>query len=205
MEVTDSLGRSVDIFHYHLFTARDALKGILDDSHSMVEALDLAFGEQRHAYHHATLVSEAHIHGCFHVARNMFDMFQLVNGLVLNPAIPVERCDIWKVHEALASSDLREEIGQLLESAWFSYVSGFVNTIKHRRLVQHSFTVSFEDNVAGIRIGAFEYRGKSHPPYSVNEVLHGVLDVKNRIVGCGRALNVLIRADARTSQANEGS
>jgi hypothetical protein len=205
LEVANSLGRSVDIFRYHLFTARDALKGIVDDSHSVIDALDLVFGERQHAYRYATLVSEAHIHGCFYVARSMFDMFaQLVNGLVLNSSIPVDRCDIWKVHKALAASDLKAQIEQLLDSAWFDYTSAFVNTIKHRRLVQHSFTVSFEDNVAGIRIGAFEYEGTPYPRYSVNEVLHGVLDVKNRIVGCGRALNVLTGAHALTSQSNEG-
>jgi hypothetical protein len=190
LEVADSLGRSVNIFRYHLFTARDALKGIVDERHSVDKALDVVFGEQQEAYRYAKLVSEAHMFGCFHVARSMFDMFaQLVNGLVLNSSLSVRDCDIWRVHKPLAASDLKAEIGQLLESAWFDYVSDVVNTIKHRRLVQHSFTISFDDNVAGIRIGAFQYGDRSHPPYWANEVLEGILEVKNRIVGCGRTLN----------------
>jgi hypothetical protein len=186
LEVCDSLGRSVDIFRDHLFTAGDALKGIIDESYSVDQALDVVWVEQREAYRNAMIVSEAHLLGCFHVARSRFDIFaQLVNGLVLNSSISIGDCDIRRVHGALDASDLKDQIGQLLESTWFGYVSGFLNTTKHRRLVRHSFTGSFEENVAGIRIGAFKYGSQSYPAYWANEVLGGVVEVKNRIVTWG--------------------
>jgi hypothetical protein len=193
----NSLGRSVDIFRYHLFTARDALEGILGDRQSVAEALDVLYGEQQQEYHRARVVSEAHVHGCFHVTRNMFDIFaQLVNGLVLSPPIGVEDCDIGQVHRKLTPSDLKSHVGELLESPWFDYVTAFVNTIKHRRLVPHSFTILPQENFAGMRIGAFEYRGKPYPSYPAIEVLQSVMEVKNRIVNCGRALSAHVGIDA---------
>src|SRR5439155_11283933 len=99
-------------------------------------------------------------------------------GLALESPLPVRDCDIRKVHRALSASDLKAHIGELLESAWFHYVSDVVNTIKHRTLVQHNFSVSFEEQVAGIRIGAFKFEDRSYRAYSANEVLEGIVDVK---------------------------
>jgi hypothetical protein len=189
-EIVKSIRKSVDIFRYHLITARDALKGILGDNPSVDRALEIVWREQPSEYRYAMIVSEAHILGCFLITRNMYDIFaQLVNRLVLNSSLSDRDCDIWKVYEELDASDLRTQIGQLLDSDWFGYVSAFVNTIKHRSLVQHNFRVSFEDNVAGIILGAFEFKSRSHPSYSATEALEGVTEVKNRIVVCGRVLN----------------
>lgn len=190
-EIVDSLDTSVRIFRYHLFTARDALKGIVDETHSADEALKIVWVEKRDASRDAMIVSEANILGCVHTTRNLYDIFaQLVNRLVLKSALLVDACNIWKVHERLDASDLKTQIGDLLESNWFGYVSAFVNTSKHRWLVRHSFATRFDESVAGIQLGAFEYHGRQYPAYWANEVLTGVLEVKNRIVSCGRILNV---------------
>jgi hypothetical protein len=195
LEVVDSIDRATLIFRYHLFTARDALKGIVDESDPAgLKNMALVFGtsEQQKEYSYAKLVSEANIIGCIHAVRSIFDIFShLVNRLILSKPIPLYLCDIGKVHEAMPQSELKDQLGQLLRSDWFNYVSGFINTTKHRKLVLHGFSVSFEENIAGVRVGAFEYKGKTYPAYWGTEVLQGVVEVKNTVIACGRTLNRL--------------
>lgn len=169
------------------------MKGIIhdDDPHGM-KNMRFIFGadEQQDEYNQAKLISEAHILGCIHCARAMFDVFShLVNGLVLGNAISVRDCTIKSVAERLPDSQLKTELKTLLKHHWFRYVDGFINTAKHRGLVQHAFQVSFVGEKAGVHLAGFEYKGTKFPPYSVDELLAGVLEVKNRIVDCGRSLN----------------
>jgi hypothetical protein len=128
---------------------------------------------------------------------------QLVNGLVLSSSIPIEDCNISKVVKKMPESELKRCLAELLESHWFAFVAGFVNTTKHRQLVQHQFSISFEEGAVGIQIGAFEYKGKQFPPYWSDEVLRGVVSVKNKVVDCGCALNAMCLGESpnKTIQA----
>ena len=138
------------------------------------------------------IVNEANVIGCIHAARSIFDIFSHpINGLLLGSRIPAHVCDISKAHEALLQSELKDQIGKLLATDWYNYVVGFINTTKHRKLVPHKFSVSFESDAAGIQLGSFEYKGTTFPSYWGTEVLQGVLEVKNSVVVCGRALNRL--------------
>ena len=83
----------------------------------------------------------------------------------------------------------------LIDSEWFGYVSAFVNTAKHRYLVRHGFHVSLETGEASIRLEGFEYRGVQYPPYSADDVLKGVIEVKNAVVDCGKLLNQQVLGD----------
>lgn len=191
-EVLRSLGQSVSIFRYHIATARDALKGIVDEKPAGPDNFMLILGasEKSDEFNFARIVSEAHLISCFHTARGMWDHFaQLVNLVVLGASIPISNCDISKVLARLPESELREYVLSTLSSHWYGYVVAFVNTVKHRRLVEHSFSVSFEENRAGVRVGAFSYEAKSFPAYWGTEVLEGVIEVKNRVIGAGRLLN----------------
>lgn len=198
----DAIDRYVWIFRYHLRTARDAMKGIVhdDDPHG-IKNMQLVFGsdDRQDAYNQAKLISEAHLLSCLHCARAMFDIFShLVNGLMMEKVIPVRYCTLKKVAKRLPVCPLKSELQSLLENKWFKYVDGFLNTAKHRGLVQHSFHVSFIDASAGIRLAGFEYEGITHPQYSADELLRGVLEVKNKIVDCGMLLNDAVIASAVT-------
>ncbi len=195
LDVVDSVDRATQIFAYHLVTARDALAGIVDESDpSGFKNVEFVFGVSEHQedYAYAKLVHEANVIGCIHAARSIYDIFShLVNGLLLTSSIPAHLCDISRVYEALPPSDLKNQLSKLLASDWYNYVVGFINTTKHRNLVPHKFSVSFESDVAGIQLGSFEYKGKTFPAYWGTEVLKGALEVKNSIIACGRALNRL--------------
>lgn len=191
--VLSSLARSHSIFGYHVCTARDAMNGILDkEDPTSRNNFKVIFGDAENAteVNRASVVSEAHIIGCMHTVRSIADFFaQLVNGLVLGNKFDVDRCELKHVINAMPDSELQARLKSLFESYWFGYVTGFINTTKHRQLVQHSTSLAFDEGRAGVRIGAFRYRGSDYPPYWVTNVLEGAIEAKNAVVDCGVLLN----------------
>ena len=201
LDVVSSIDRSTLIFSYHLATARDALKGIIEETEEMsVKNLQFVFGaaENQAEYAHAKIINEANVIGCIYTARSIFDIFShLVNDLLLGSSLRPHLCDIVTAHDALPQSGLKDQLGQLLASHWFKYVVGFVNTTKHRKLVKHQFSVSFLSGASAVQLAAFEFKGTEFPTYTTTEVLQGVLEVKNSLIGCGQTLNrMCIRAVA---------
>jgi hypothetical protein len=192
-ELLRSISRDVAIFRYHMATARDALKGVVDDAHPTgPESVLLVLGgsERRDEFEYSKVVSEAHLIGCLHTARGMWDhVAQLLNALLLAQALPVAKCDIAKVAATLSPSRLKEQVDDVLASHWYRYISAFINTAKHRHLVQHMFTVSLEHDRAGVRIGAFSFGSDTFNAFWGTEVLEGAIEVKNAVVATGRLLN----------------
>lgn len=193
LEIVSSIDRSIRIFCYHMASARDALSGVVNEAQpSGKENFLLVFGasEQQDEFEYAKVVSEAHLIGCLHTARGLWDLFaQLLNSTILQTPIPISACDIAKVAAALPNSPLQARVNELLSSHWYRYVSAFINTTKHRQLVQHMLSVSFAEDRAGIRVGAFKYGATTFDAYWGTQVLEGAIEVKNGIVACGRLLN----------------
>ena len=193
LEIVHSIDRYIRIFLFHLEGARDAMNKVIDAENPCArESFEFVLGvsERQDEFDFAKVASEAHILGAVHSARASFDVFAfLVNGLFLGGSIPESKCDIKIATKALQQSSLKTELEALTDSYWFSYVSAFINTAKHRMLVRHSFHVGIEEPYTGVRIGAFEYNGQKYPSYKVKELLEGVLEVKNKIVDCGKLLN----------------
>jgi hypothetical protein len=193
LELVDSIDRSVRIFRYHMATARDALKGLVNEENPAGKEnflLVLGASKQQEEFEHAKVVSEAHIIGCLHTARSLLDVFsQLVNVLLLVKPLPVGACDFKQLTAALPNSGLKARLEELLTSHWYSYLAAFINTTKHRQLVRHLISMSVEENRVGIQIGAFSYSGRPFKAYWGNEVLEGAIGVKNSIIACGRLLN----------------
>ena len=193
LELIDSVSRSDSIFVYHMITARDALKGILNyEEPQGAENMMLILGDsdRQEDLHYAKVVSEANLIGCIHTARNMLEIFaQLVNRMSLRSSIEVAKCTPKTVASKLPNSELKTKFEELLSSHWFMYTSAFTNTVKHRKLVQHQASISFVDNVVGIKIEAFEYGGASYQAYWANEFLQGVINLKNGIIDLGRSLS----------------
>lgn len=187
-----SLDWSDRLFRYHFCTARDTIRAVpLDDDPSSVISLDRVFrsAEQND---HELLVVRANVLACIHTVRNAYDhLAQLCNATLLAPPIPVERCDLHRLHKRLPPSDLRDELDALTGSHWFKYVSAYSNASKHRALVQQGLHLSFADGVLGVRVDGFTH-DQDYPPYMVGDLLEGVLGVKNQIIACGCALNRLV-------------
>lgn len=199
LDLISSVDRSARIFVYHMASARDAMKGLYGEGRSEAEKLLFVFGasDRQHDFEHAKIVSEAHIIGCLHTARGIWDLFaQLLNALVIPRPLPIAVCDIGRVARALPPSPLSEAVNRAIADDWYSYVMAFTNTTKHRRLVQHLVSVSCEQQRSGIKLAAFEYNKRAFPAYWDMEVLEGAIQVKNGIIECGRLLNAAARHDA---------
>lgn len=202
-ELISSISRSIDIFRYHLFLARDAVKGILNEADPTGEEnflFVLGASDNQDEFEQAKVVSEANVIGCMHAARSMVEIFaQLVNELALAQKLAVEKCSVYKVRDGLPASRLKTELEVLTNSDAFEYVSGFINTTKHRQLVPHVVSISSQLGGAGLQLGQFEYDKTvypskgivrvRHPSKSVTEVLQTVLVVANALVTAGRVLN----------------
>jgi hypothetical protein len=193
LDVLHSVGRYIDIYRYHLYQAREAVARFVavDDPHGIKKAkYVLGLAEDQESFLAAKIASEAHILGCIHSARSLFDVFAfLLNGLLLDDRLSADKCNIHSVTKELPACALRSRLESLLNSYWFCYVAAFGNTAKHRRLVPHAFWMSFESGKATIRLDGFEYKGKAFALCSEDELLRGTLEVKNAIVDCGRLLN----------------
>lgn len=189
----DSVSRAIAIFHYHAYQAYDVVRAVVKDGEPATEEhLMLALGasDQQEQYHEASLAGQAHILGALHAARSMYDILShVVNGLLLTPQLSVDSCDIHKARDALPSGNLRTTLDGLIQSHWFQYIQGFINIAKHRYLISPNLGVCFIDNVAAMKISAFEYKGRQFPQYWTTDVLKGAFEVRNKIIECGCALN----------------
>ncbi|QBQ53383.1 hypothetical protein [Nitrosococcus wardiae] len=193
LNVIRSIDRSNAIFNYHVFTALNALDSIVGDSDSTdIEMMKYVFciHEKQEEKTKADLVSEASIISSIYTIRAIYDMFShLVNGLVLAGKFTERECNLKKVVKNLSHSTLQSKLDFLLDSSWFKYVDGFVNTTKHRNLVSHSFTVCFQENKVGAKIAGFTYENVAHQSYWARELLEGIVSVKNDLIACGNSLN----------------
>jgi hypothetical protein len=192
-ELLKSIGQSVRIFRYHMANARDAYDGIVNfEEPEGIENFLLFVGQSDKSdeFRFAHVVCEAHLVGCLHTARNMWDHFgQLVNLALLRSSISFQTCDIYKVRDQLPDCDLKEYVNTVLSLHWYRYTSAFVNVTKHRRLITHNVTVDVHHKKAGFQVLGFDYGGVVYERYWGIDVLQGAIDVKNGLIAAGRLLN----------------
>jgi len=189
LEIVSSLGRSSEIFGYHLRHARDAFKGLIDETEPTCAAnfnLVLGASDRQEEASMAHIICEAHVMGCMHTARGWGDSFAaLINRLLLASAIDEGDCNIFKAKDELKPSELKEELEALTSRREFKYVNHFVNTVKHRRLIRHEIKINFADNKIGLVVGPF----RRYPQRWGTDVLQDVVEVQHGLVRSGVALN----------------
>lgn len=146
-------------------------------------------------FEESKLASEANLIAAINITRNTFDILaQLVNSLAVPQPLAIERCDIIKVREALLASNLKAEITRVTQLAWYRYLTGFSNTIKHRQLILHTPSSKHEEETGkylggAAEIAPFDYRNEKFKSYWVQEVLEGTVEMHNEIVSLGISLN----------------
>ncbi len=164
-----------------------------------------SFPEQKN-YQKASLVHEANTIALLYTTRSIYDIFaQLINSLILEDKLSLERCDIKKVRNALENGEIKQLLGDLLDSIEFKYVDGFINSVKHRQLIQRMTTLDFESNRVGVRFSGFHYKKNRNekeekfPSLWSDEVLVIAVHVKNQIVEAGILLNkqYILKGDPR--------
>jgi hypothetical protein len=92
----------------------------------------------------------------------------------------------------LSESELKTNLSVATRSESFQYVNSFVNTIKHRDLVDLNAQLDFAENRAGIRFCGFKYDKKCYPQLWAEDTLQHSLNVKNDIIHLGKILERLL-------------
>jgi hypothetical protein len=196
IDVLDSIGRSNAILAYHVDAVKRSVDGLLHDDKGSAKCFDFLFGlcsepnNQNYECRQATVVNEAHLIAAINTIRSAVDMLaQVINELALEDRFPIEKVYVNRVLNRLPDSDLKTRLAGLHGSHWFKYVTGFINTSKHRNLVEQRFSISLERRLAGIRMSEFEYDETPFDDYWDHEILDGILDVADQLIHCGQALN----------------
>lgn len=190
LELVQSVGRAIQIFRYHLYEARDALAKI--EPSTTREAMELIFtpDDKREHISKVNLVIQANIQAAIHSARAIHDLFaQLVRKSLSLTSISIKACSIKTVRKELPKSQLKSCLDGLLGSAEFKYIDAFVNTIKHRDLVQFGPLASLESGECGFQFRAFKFNEDFFPALWAKEVLEYAIQTKNVVIMAGQLLN----------------
>lgn len=140
---------------------------------------------------------------------------QIINVIILKPLLPSEKhlssetVTIKKVTTQLAeltldsvkrtyADEIIHAVNNLDKSEEFSYISGFVNTIKHRRLLNTTFYLN-KDNGSlidwGFKLDAFEYKGNCFlQKWCKTIVIQDREKIIDLIFDIGNSINNLCRA-----------
>lgn len=153
--LVDAVADGIDVFRYHLATARDSLESFVrnedatDPSH--LEYL-LGAAEKQDEFEWAKLTNRSNVVAAIYTTRSIHDIFaQLVRGCLLESVVSIESCSIHVVRDQLPQGDLRNSLVALLSSKSFRYVNDFANVSKHRSMISFGASINFVENRAGVR------------------------------------------------------
>jgi hypothetical protein len=194
LNLIKSLSRAAYVAKYHRYTAQNALESYRksEGDHSDMIAAMLSFDED---FGWAALVYEANLIAFVHSVRNYADLLsQLVNALAVAAPKEVRNCTLHQTINDLSKSKLRTSLSELRAFHWFQYLAAYSNTAKHRQLITTNPSVSFVEDVSGLKVEAFSYKyldfpEQFYPAYWGHEVLDGAHEVYITLLECGQELN----------------
>ncbi len=117
------------------------------------------------AFRNALLKSETYIESAAQNLHSLADIIcQIINQAVLKSQFDEGEVSIKKIIGELqkdnSKKDIENALEQLRDSDEFKYISAFVNTIKHRRLLDTDYYGEFgqgKSNTMGVRFLSFQY------------------------------------------------
>lgn len=141
---------------------------------------------------------ESNIEAALQAAHSMTDTIaQIINVVILNSHFSEGDVSLKKVSKKLSSPCnapiVSQAIQQLLNSKEFNYINSFVNTIKHRSLVDAEYRIEFGKetcNRAGIKFREFKYCGNTYPVTWGDDIISKYIPkIIDLIWDIGNALN----------------
>lgn len=159
------------------------------------------------AFKNAQFQSETYIESAAQNLHFMIDILcQIINKAVINSRIDEAKVSIGKTIQELNkeknTQDIVNALEDLRDAHQFKYIAAFVNTIKHRSLLDTDYYAEFgqgKSNTIGVRFLSFKYEkpGKPTENYDntfaetiVNDYIECIF---NLIDGVGRATDTYIR------------
>ena len=163
--------------------------------------------EKVNAFKTAQFQSETYIEAAAQNLHSLADIFcQILNKVLLNSRLHEADVSTRKIIKELQDEKNTQEIVTALEdlqdSHEFKYIAAFVNTIKHRRLLDTEYYGEFglgKSNIIGVRFQGFEYEKLKKPieryddtfaEKIVNVYMRRIFDLIN---GVGSAIDTHIR------------
>lgn len=175
-----SMSKTIDIYEYHKSEAYRLIKK--NEPKSSREAMELVFQPSEEIYFDKLSI-QAHIQSAIYNSRALYDIFShLINKIFLNGKIRVNDCSIGKVKEKLKDGRFKLALSSIIETESYLYINAFVNTIKHRDLVELTASIDFVNSRSGIKFNEFQYNQKTFESLWAVEVLTHSLNAKNDMI-----------------------
>jgi len=136
------------------------------------------------------------------VLHSMLDVLsQIVNLTLLQPPLSEAEASLHKVIRKLGEQNRAPQVATELESLRdcyaAEYLDAFVNTIKHRHLLDTDFRAEFGEgtrNEQGVRFKAFTRNGTPYPVVWASEILDRYRqNITEGICAVGKAINDYLR------------
>ena len=117
------------------------------------------------------LASEAHVIAAAQASHSMADILgQIINQVLLCGTLPEDRVTLnnvlCKINEEAIAPDIFYKITGFKNSTEFKYIDAFVNTIKHRRVLDTNYHAEYgadKRNDQGILFEKFIYKNNNFP------------------------------------------
>lgn len=127
---------------------------------------------------------------------------QILNKTVLEIPYLEHAVSISKVKDRLSGQQhtdaLECTIDEFLQSPWYQYINAFVNTIKHRRIIESFTYVEYgegTENKIGLQFQQFKYRDKNYSCKYADEILNVYfLELQRLIENVGMQINEYLKA-----------
>lgn len=182
---TLALLRKMELINYHSKRALEVWRELFK-RHSKISITDSEWIKTE-------IASEAHATAMASHLHSMADiMAQIVNRVVLKNLLKEGKVNINGVAKEVKNKKVKRVIKNLIEDTYFEYVKAFVNTTKHRYLVDREYAFEMRKGwyTQGIRFKGFNYKGKTYDKVWVKDLVTKYKQkIINRIIQIGNALN----------------
>ncbi len=146
--------------------------------------------------------SAAEAEAAAQVVHSMGDtLAQILNLALLKPSLSEEEVYLGKVQDSLRSqsryASIVSRVKELKACTYFQYIDAFVNTIKHRRLLDTDYHAEGGEGTRkdqSVRFLPFQYKGRAYPTTWANDITDSYIQaVTSRICDVGNSLNDYLR------------
>ncbi|TCP55504.1 hypothetical protein EV586_103156 [Tumebacillus sp. BK434] len=171
--------------------AKDVWKDYYLSKNGKIKFSEESFGEAIFAY-------ESHVESSLYSLYSMADiMAQIINSVALSEKFPEDAVTLSKVSRRINHENkvhqVIDAIQQMKNSDEFRFVAGFVNVLKHRKMVEAYVKLQFDkrdENIFGISFRGFEYGEEIYPSVLmdliINEITEEFID---RLIYIGTMMN----------------